>query len=277
MIYKLNRSSDEKNPKGTATEKQIEFLKELGVQIPDGLSKSDASELISEGIKLRDFGYKKEARAELLVEAIRDANQMFPGAYEARTPSLSQVRDALTFLDSNSPRWDKYLQDSVGINLDIMWEIFVPALLRCHPTLKRKTKREANAPQKPKSGCIGKTFGILFVCFCVLKLIDAQKSQEPPAPRRVVPAQDRHNATASEPTTTEAANPATAPSPNPAKESMAEAIRLYPAIALKDSPLNKEFVRLHNEAKHTDPEFLVQSDWPMTLAKRAFESLIGKK
>ena len=81
----------------------------------------------------------------------------------------------------------------------------------------------------------------------------------------------------SKPTPTEAATPSAAPTLNPAKESMAETIRLYPAIALKDSPMNKEFVRLYNEAKQTDAELLKQSDWPMTLAKKAFQSQIENK
>jgi hypothetical protein len=57
--------------------------------------------------------------------------------------------------------------------------------------------------------------------------------------------------------------------PHPAREAVAEAIRLYPALSQKDSALNREFVTLYEESKAKDPALLSKPDWPLTLAARA--------
>src|SRR5688500_13939928 len=44
--------------------------------------------------------------------------------------------------------------------------------------------------------------------------------------------------------------------PNPARESQAQAAKLYPGLAISGSPMNKKFLALHAEAKATDPELL---------------------
>ena len=61
--------------------------------------------------------------------------------------------------------------------------------------------------------------------------------------------------------------------PNPATESVAKARKAYPALALANSPFNRKFVELYNNAKQTDPEFLAQPDWPMQLAARTANEL----
>lgn len=57
------------------------------------------------------------------------------------------------------------------------------------------------------------------------------------------------------------------------EKSQAEAIRLYPHLAQKDSPLNKAFVALHQQATRTNPQLLANPDWPLTLARQAAASL----
>ncbi len=57
------------------------------------------------------------------------------------------------------------------------------------------------------------------------------------------------------------------------KQANADAIRIYPALAEKDSPLNKAFVALHQQTKQTNPKLLTNPDWPLTLAKQAASSL----
>ncbi len=54
----------------------------------------------------------------------------------------------------------------------------------------------------------------------------------------------------------------------------AEAIRIYPALAQKDSPLNKAFVALYAQAKQSNPKLLATPDWPLTLARQAAASLV---
>ena len=53
----------------------------------------------------------------------------------------------------------------------------------------------------------------------------------------------------------------------------AEAIRIYPALAQKDSPLNKAFIALYAQAKQSNPKLLAAPDWPLTLAGQAAASL----
>jgi hypothetical protein len=58
-----------------------------------------------------------------------------------------------------------------------------------------------------------------------------------------------------------------------AEKSRAEATRLYPELAQKDSALNKAFVTLYQQAKLTHPQSLTKPDWPLTLAREAATSL----
>ena len=61
--------------------------------------------------------------------------------------------------------------------------------------------------------------------------------------------------------------------PNRAEKATAEAMRLYPALAQKNSTLNTAFLALYEQAKQTNPESLTAADWPLTLAARAASSL----
>jgi hypothetical protein len=54
--------------------------------------------------------------------------------------------------------------------------------------------------------------------------------------------------------------------PHPATESVAQARKMYPALALPNSPFNMRFVELYNNARQTTPELLTHPDWPMQLA-----------
>lgn len=64
-----------------------------------------------------------------------------------------------------------------------------------------------------------------------------------------------------------------AATPHPAKEATAEAVRLYPALAQRNSPMNVAFVALYNQKKTSDPVVLTQPDWPVILAHRAASTL----
>lgn len=63
--------------------------------------------------------------------------------------------------------------------------------------------------------------------------------------------------------------------PHPARESQAQATKLYPGLGIPGSPLNKKFLALHAEARSTDPALLARPDWPLTLAERAMVALGG--
>ena len=63
--------------------------------------------------------------------------------------------------------------------------------------------------------------------------------------------------------------------PHPATDSIAKAKKMYPALAIANSPFNKRFVELYNERKASDPNTLADADWPMKLAQQAATELIG--
>ncbi len=63
--------------------------------------------------------------------------------------------------------------------------------------------------------------------------------------------------------------------PNPAPDSIAQAKKMYPALAVANSPFNKRFVELYNGRKESDPEFLAAADWPMKLAQQAATEMTG--
>jgi len=68
-------------------------------------------------------------------------------------------------------------------------------------------------------------------------------------------------------------SPVVAATPNPAAASRAEALRLYPSLAQKDSALNHAFVELYRNKQATDPVALTNPNWPVALAREAAASL----
>jgi len=63
--------------------------------------------------------------------------------------------------------------------------------------------------------------------------------------------------------------------PHPARESQAQAMIVYPGLKVPNSALNKKFVALYADARHSDPAMLARPDWPMKLAERAMVELGG--
>ena len=61
--------------------------------------------------------------------------------------------------------------------------------------------------------------------------------------------------------------------PNPAADSIAQARKAYPALAMQGSPFNIKFVQNYNALKISDPNFLAKADWPMRLAERTAHEL----
>ena len=51
--------------------------------------------------------------------------------------------------------------------------------------------------------------------------------------------------------------------PHPAIKAQAEALRLYPALGKKDSPMNRAFLIAYGETRRTDPELLSSPNWPL--------------
>jgi hypothetical protein len=67
--------------------------------------------------------------------------------------------------------------------------------------------------------------------------------------------------------------PAAALRPHPATVAREAAVKIYPALGVKDSLFNKTFRDLYTEKAQQDPEFLTQADWPLLLARRTAELL----
>jgi len=69
--------------------------------------------------------------------------------------------------------------------------------------------------------------------------------------------------------------PAAAPAlrPHPATVAKEAAMKIYPALGVKDSLFNKTFRDLYTEKAQQDPAFLTQADWPLLLARRTSELL----
>ena len=51
-------------------------------------------------------------------------------------------------------------------------------------------------------------------------------------------------------------------------------MKLYPALAVKDSTFNKTFRDLYVEKTQKDPDFLTRADWPLLLARQTAELLL---
>jgi hypothetical protein len=58
-------------------------------------------------------------------------------------------------------------------------------------------------------------------------------------------------------------------------EGRAEALRLYPALGIANTPLNDEFVARYNRYREEKPEFFRDPAWPVILAKECADFLLG--
>ncbi len=78
-----------------------------------------------------------------------------------------------------------------------------------------------------------------------------------------------------EPPSAAAGAPAAAPAlqPHPATGAKEVALKMYPALGVKDSAFNKVFRDLYGEKARQDPEYLTKADWPLLLARRTAELL----
>lgn len=56
--------------------------------------------------------------------------------------------------------------------------------------------------------------------------------------------------------------------PHPASGSQEAAVKLYPALAVRDSTFNKTFRDLYEEQRKNNPDLLTRADWPLYLAQR---------
>jgi hypothetical protein len=67
------------------------------------------------------------------------------------------------------------------------------------------------------------------------------------------------------------------PSRNPAKsieeQLYRDAFREYPALRQVGSPIRREFLVVHGEICMTDPNFLLQNNWPLLIAKKAAKKI----
>ena len=60
---------------------------------------------------------------------------------------------------------------------------------------------------------------------------------------------------------------------HPAKESSAQAVKMYPALGIQGSEFNRRFLKLHEELKDQNAPELTMPGWPMLLAHRVADSL----
>ncbi|MEP6667953.1 MAG: hypothetical protein ABJF10_02305 [Chthoniobacter sp.] len=67
--------------------------------------------------------------------------------------------------------------------------------------------------------------------------------------------------------------PAPMATPHPAIDSITRAKKMFPALAIANSPFNKRFLELYNDKKAADPNSLTDADWPMKLAQQAATEL----
>ncbi|MEP6668547.1 MAG: hypothetical protein ABJF10_05305 [Chthoniobacter sp.] len=61
--------------------------------------------------------------------------------------------------------------------------------------------------------------------------------------------------------------------PNAAAGAKEAAVKMYPALGVKDSTFNKTFRDLYVEKSQKDPEFLTRADWPLLLARQTADLL----
>ena len=59
-----------------------------------------------------------------------------------------------------------------------------------------------------------------------------------------------------------------------AADSQKQAVEKYPELAKEGTPLHSKFIELYRQAKETNPTFLQNPDWPITLADKASALLI---
>lgn len=52
------------------------------------------------------------------------------------------------------------------------------------------------------------------------------------------------------------------------------AIKQFPDLGVKDSPLNKQFVSAHKRLKASEPDFFLNPQWPLVLARQCAEQLL---
>ena len=57
------------------------------------------------------------------------------------------------------------------------------------------------------------------------------------------------------------------------QESQAQALRKFPSLGTKNSPLNLKFLALYNDAKQSNSALLANPSWPMVLAEQADAAL----
>jgi hypothetical protein len=116
------------------------------------------------------------------------------------------------------------------------------------------TQNPGSSPAPAKIQDWTKSLSSLFSPSTPAPLTDAKLPPVPPAP--AVAASSR---------------PALAP--NPAAGAKEAAMKMYPALAVKDSTFNKTFRDLYAEESQKEPEFLTRADWPLVLAHRTAELL----
>jgi hypothetical protein len=63
-------------------------------------------------------------------------------------------------------------------------------------------------------------------------------------------------------------------SPSDPASAAQQAVRLYPALGVKDSTFNKAYIKLYREAAQRDSSFLKRPEWPLELAHRT-AALLG--
>ena len=60
---------------------------------------------------------------------------------------------------------------------------------------------------------------------------------------------------------------------SPVQDAQAQAVRLYPDLAVKGSPLNAKFVSEYQKRQTANPGFFKDPSWPLTLAKECSDAL----
>src|SRR5579871_6905935 len=136
---------------------------------------------------------------------------------------------------------------------------------------------------------IDRTAGCAFTCLIVFTVgaaifwatgrinRGAQKSATPPA--RATPASkmtrfapDSTPRPISEKDTPSTPTPPSTPIATEA-EGRAEALRMYPALGIADSPINVEFVARYKRYREEKPEFFDDPAWPVTLVRECATAL----